>query len=31
MWYPDKDELLREHVVTKVIQPNPAAKPAAAK
>jgi hypothetical protein len=31
MWYPDKDELLREHVVTKVIAPNPAAKPAAAK
>jgi hypothetical protein len=31
MWYPDKDELLREHVVTKVIAPNPAGKPAASK
>ena len=25
MWFPDKDELLREHVVTRVIAPNPGA------
>jgi hypothetical protein len=31
MWYPDKDELLREHVVTRVIPSNAADKPAAAK
>jgi hypothetical protein len=31
MWYPDKDELLREHVVTRVIPPNAADKPTAAK
>ena len=29
MWYPDKDELLREHVVTKVIAPSAPGKPAA--
>jgi hypothetical protein len=31
MWYPDKDELLREHVVTRVIAPDAADKPTAAK
>jgi hypothetical protein len=31
MWYPDKDELLREHVVTRLIAPNAADKPTAAK
>jgi hypothetical protein len=30
MWYPDKDELLREHVVTRLVAPNAAGKPAAA-
>jgi hypothetical protein len=29
MWYPDKDELLREHVVTKVIAPSAPGKPVA--
>lgn len=29
MWYPDNDELLREHVVTRVIPANAADKPAA--
>jgi hypothetical protein len=31
MWYPDMDELLREHVVTRVIAPDAADKPTAAK
>jgi hypothetical protein len=31
MWYPDKDELLREHVVTRVVPANAAGGPAAAK
>jgi hypothetical protein len=31
MWYPDKGELLKEHVVTKVIAPNAADRPVAAK
>ncbi len=28
MWFPDKDELVREKVVTRVVQPPPAVKPA---
>ena len=29
MWYPDKDELVREHVVTKIFQPPPRPNPPA--
>jgi hypothetical protein len=31
MWYPDKEELLREHVVTRLVGPDPAGEPAASK
>jgi hypothetical protein len=30
MWFPEKDELLREHVITRVIAPNPTPTPATA-
>jgi hypothetical protein len=28
MWFPEKDELLREHIITRVIAPNPTPTPA---